>query len=580
MSGRNAFGDGGRVAKNDQGGGTGNEITVPSDGTGADFTVPDDGAYGANLEVLKDGEVIARADANINQDPSQPDTTPPWLVGGKMDGDRAILYFSEPLNESVTVGHFHPYVQFDDCWCSSGEVIQAPMQVSDNKVTVDFQGSVRAVEGLGTSISYWVEPGDTVLRDLAGYEVRTPNVHYDGSKSTRIISLHNITGRPKILPVTVGGVFNPSGVDVSSNAGDDRYYLTGESIEVTLTFSEAVNVTGTPRVKIDLDPADGGEKWADYTGGSGTERLAFAYTVAAGNSSAQGVAVLRNTLELNGGTIRSASALAEENARLGHGGLGHDLRHRIVTPSSAAPVLAGASVAGTTLTLTFSEALGAAGSLASSAFTVKKTPQGGSEETVSLSGSPAISGTTVGLTLANAVQDTDTGVKVSYARPGSGTNNKLVDTGGAEVADFTDKWVMNDLDVTQPTLVSGEIESVGSDEVVLTIYFSEPLDEHSSGPGDFYRLNLRWSREWAGWSYTINPKQVTGSGNKVVVRFTPYRSQRPGPGQVVEMHYIVVDKESSADRLRDISGNAVSTPYRFLEDYWDTRTIRLDNLTQ
>ena len=35
----------------------------------------------------------------MNQAPDQPDTTPPRLVRGEMDGDRMFLYFSEPLNE-------------------------------------------------------------------------------------------------------------------------------------------------------------------------------------------------------------------------------------------------------------------------------------------------------------------------------------------------------------------------------------------------------------------------------------------------------------------------------------------------
>ena len=42
-----------------------------------------------------------------------------------------------------------------------------------------------------------------------------------------------------------------------------------ETIRVALTFSEAVDVNtagGTPRLKIDMDPADWGEKWASVRG--------------------------------------------------------------------------------------------------------------------------------------------------------------------------------------------------------------------------------------------------------------------------------------------------------------------------
>ena len=87
--------------------------------------------------------------------------------------------------------------------------------------------------------------------------------------------------------------------------------------------------------------------------------------------------------------------------------------------------------------MTFNEELGAAASLANSAFTVKKTPSGGSETMLTLSSTaPSISGSTVTLTLAtaSAVTATDTDVKVLYSKPSTGTANKLVDAFGNETA--------------------------------------------------------------------------------------------------------------------------------------------------
>ena len=68
-----------------------------------------------------------------------------------------------------------------------------------------------------------------------------------------------------------------SGMAITSDAGDEDTYLLGDVIRVTLTFSERVNVTGFPQLKIDMDPADWGEKPAAYRGGSGTTRLTFAH---------------------------------------------------------------------------------------------------------------------------------------------------------------------------------------------------------------------------------------------------------------------------------------------------------------
>ena len=38
-----------------------------------------------------------------------------------------------------------------------------------------------------------------------------------------------------------------------SDAGEDRIYGLGHVIRIRLTFSEAVDVTGAPRLKIDMD---------------------------------------------------------------------------------------------------------------------------------------------------------------------------------------------------------------------------------------------------------------------------------------------------------------------------------------
>ena len=110
-----------------------------------------------------------------------------------------------------------------------------------------------------------------------------------------------------------------------------------------------------------------------------------------------------------------------------------------------APTSLGATVNGDTLVITFGEALAAAANLANGAFGVKKTPSGGSEESVALTGSPSISGATVTLTLAAAVVSTDA-VTVNYTKPTSGTGNRLEDANGNEVASFSDQSVTNNTD--------------------------------------------------------------------------------------------------------------------------------------
>ena len=118
-----------------------------------------------------------------------------------------------------------------------------------------------------------------------------------------------------------------SEVRITSDPGDDDTYGLDETIHIALTFSENVDVTGTPRLKIDMDPADWGDKWASYQDGSGTPTLTFAYTVVEPNVSTRGIAVLANTLDLNGGDIESTAS--DTNADLAHTGLDHDAGHKV-----------------------------------------------------------------------------------------------------------------------------------------------------------------------------------------------------------------------------------------------------------
>ena len=97
---------------------------------------------------------------------------------------------------------------------------------------------------------------------------------------------------------------------VTSDPGDDDTYGLNDVITISVTFDEVVDVDtsgGIPRLKIDIDPAEWGEKWAGYHSGSGTATLTFTHTVVEPKISTQGIAVLANTLQLNGGDIESAA---------------------------------------------------------------------------------------------------------------------------------------------------------------------------------------------------------------------------------------------------------------------------------
>ena len=136
----------------------------------------------------------------------------------------------------------------------------------------------------------------------------------------------------RLAPATAPSSSGPpsvTGVEVVSDAGQDSTYLLGDTIRVRLAFSEAVRVTGTPRLAIDMDPAEWGRKEASYEGARDAAALAltFAWTVVEPNWSPQGIAVLADSLALGGGTI--VSAATGEAAALGHAGRDHDPAHKV-----------------------------------------------------------------------------------------------------------------------------------------------------------------------------------------------------------------------------------------------------------
>ncbi len=335
-----------------------------------------------------------------------------------------------------------------------------PADGGEKSMIFDAAGGRTNVTTLG--FAYVVAEGDLSPQGIGfaanklsvgpGASIRVAGTQQDAPLSFAAIDhnpSHKVDG---VLPALVA----TDPVAVTSSAGTDNTYVIGDAIDITTTFTEAVTVitsgdpvTG-PRLAFTLGTAT---KHAVYHSGTDTTALVFRYTVAEGDEDADGVSVGGNALSLNSGAIADAAGNA---AQLGHAALAALTDHKV---DGVRPTMTGAVVDGTALGVTFSEALGTA-SLANGVFTVKKS-SGGSETTVTLSGSPAISGNTLTLTLASALAATDTGVKVSYTKPTTGTGNRLVDVAGNEAQSFTNRAVTRIAKVSAVKLVS--VPTVDSD---------------------------------------------------------------------------------------------------------------------
>ena len=117
-----------------------------------------------------------------------------------------------------------------------------------------------------------------------------------------------------------------SSVAITSDPGMDNTYATGDTITVSLTFSEAVKVTGTPHVVVDIG---GQSRNFRYSGdGSSAAAQPFSYTALVGDGDADGVSLLVNSLTLNGGTIQATDD--STNATLTHAAMTF-ANHRVDT---------------------------------------------------------------------------------------------------------------------------------------------------------------------------------------------------------------------------------------------------------
>ena len=213
-------------------------------------------------------------------------------------------------------------------------------------------------------------------------------------------------------------------IDIGSKPEDGRKtYGAGDAVDVKVTFSEPVNVSGTPRLGLKVGNVT---RHASYSGGTGTTVLTFSYTVSGGDEDTDGLSLEADSLSLGEGEIED---VAENAAELGHSGLPDQSGQRVdgVRPS----LLTGdaAAVSGAELTLTYDEPLD--GSSAPPPADFRVTVAGDRRDVTAV----AVTGTTVALTLASPVVRGEA-VTVSYAASAQGTAEVIRDPAGNESMAF------------------------------------------------------------------------------------------------------------------------------------------------
>lgn len=139
--------------------------------------------------------------------------------------------------------------------------------------------------------------------------------------------LGGLAGKVAAQAPTVTGVTLNSPSADSKVASEIDTFWWSETIRVSVTFSEAVEVTGMPRVQLGIGTCT--DCYAEYASGTGTPTLVFAYDVVRGDADADGLSIASNALSLNGGSIRAVSGGGAADLGLGTHAITNSANHKV-----------------------------------------------------------------------------------------------------------------------------------------------------------------------------------------------------------------------------------------------------------
>ena len=194
---------------------------------------------------------------------------------GTSDRPTVVVTFSEPI---ATFNRNTPSIEI-----TNGYLLTATT-LDDTTEPNDWIFTILPTSTDDTSISFVAdEPCDeggicTTGDELLEYVPQNPYViEYDSA------------------PIVIGAL-------VLSHPGADGEWNTGDYVLLMVRFDKAVNVTRKPYLEILVD----GERRTAYNGGgTGSRELLFVHSISSDNDGAQSISVVQNSIDLNGGTIKS-----------------------------------------------------------------------------------------------------------------------------------------------------------------------------------------------------------------------------------------------------------------------------------
>jgi hypothetical protein len=233
-------------------------------------------------------------------------------------GNDAVLTFTPPDTSSVLVDGVAPTITSVTGPAAGTYIVGQHLDftvVFSEAVAVDTTGGTPQLvltigsttryatylSGTGSTLTfrYTVQSGDL---DSDGIAVVSTSIDLNGGTIT------DVPGNDAVLtftpPDTSGVLVDGVAPTITSVSGPTAgTYIVGQNLDFTVVFSEAVAVTGTPRLELTIGSAT---RYATYVSGSGSANLVFRYTVQAGDLDSDGIAVA-SPIDLNGGTIKDTN---------------------------------------------------------------------------------------------------------------------------------------------------------------------------------------------------------------------------------------------------------------------------------
>ena len=167
----------------------------------------------------------------------------------------------------------------------------------NNSPTITIGNGVTDVAMTATSSTVWTYFLDMSSWSGSGSSAVVTVTGFDGAENsyagTDSFTFYIDSTAPTVTAITA---ISSSGTYVDDDANPSN----SDTINIKVTFSEPVTITGSPTIKLNTDPT----RYATYVSGSGTSTPTFAYQVQDGdNVDALGKASDASSITLNGGSI-------------------------------------------------------------------------------------------------------------------------------------------------------------------------------------------------------------------------------------------------------------------------------------